>query len=163
MSEKSAKAPGGVSDQRELWAAIEGLQRLAEVFDRRRQQLAHEVGLSDGQWRLLEEVATEHFMPSLFARRRRCTPAAVSRTLKQLLAADMIGVSISSKDARQRDYALTDRGRRALEHVQSSRERALDAVWRDLPRAELERFGSFSAALADRLELYAEQVESTPE
>ncbi len=163
MRNRSAKRKDGPLDQRELWVAVEGLQRLAEVFDRRRQQLAREVGLTDGQWRLLEEVASEHFMPSLFARRRRCTPAAVSRTLKQLLAGEMIRVSISSADARQRDYTLTERGRSALEHVRRSREQALDAVWRDLPRDELERFGIFSAALAKRLELYAEQMESAQE
>ena len=68
-----------------LYRAIEGLQRLAELFERRRAQLARRVGLSDPQWRVLEEIAREDFMPSLFARRRDAHPAAVSRTLRQLL------------------------------------------------------------------------------
>ena len=65
--------------------AIASLQRLADVFRERRRQLAREVGLSEAQWRMLEEVADDGFMPSMFARRRDCTPAAVSRTLRQLL------------------------------------------------------------------------------
>ena len=64
----------------EIHRAITGLQRLTDVFRERRRQLAAEVDLSETQWRLLEEVADEHFMPSMFARARDCTPAAVSRT-----------------------------------------------------------------------------------
>jgi len=44
-----------------LYAAIEGLGRLAEVLERRRRQLAGQVGLSPLQWRVLEEVAREAF------------------------------------------------------------------------------------------------------
>lgn len=142
-------------EARGLYSAIEGLQRLAEVFDLRRQQLAREAGLTDAQWRVLEEIGREDFMPSLFARRRECTAAAISRTLRQLQDLNLIAVSISAADARQRDYRLTAAGRRTLEKLRQSRERALDAVWSDLPAAEIERFGRFSAELASRLEAYA--------
>ena len=108
--------------------------------------------------RLLEEIARDDFMPSLFARQRDCSAAAVSRTLRQLQDAGLARAAISSQDARQRDYRLTARGARLLEALQASRERALDAVWRDLPDSEIERFGRFSARLADRLEAYAERV-----
>ncbi len=151
---------GERKDDGSLYAAIEGLQRLAEVFDRRRRQLASVVGLSDAQWRVLEEIARQGFMPSLFARRRQCTAAAVSRTLRQLQERGLVTVAISAGDARQRDYALTAKGRRVLSHLRESRERALDAVWRDLPARDIDRFGRFSAELADRLERYAESVRS---
>jgi DNA-binding MarR family transcriptional regulator len=141
-----------------LYSAIEGLQRLADLFERRRRQLAAEAGLTDAQWRLLEEIGRKDFMPSLFARRRDCTPAAVSRTLRQLQDQSLVKAAISAEDARQRKFRLTARGRRMLEGLQASRERALDAVWRDLPAGEIERFGRFSARLADRLEAYADGV-----
>ena len=67
------------------YEAIRVLQELADVFEKRRQQLAAEAGVSDLQWRVLEQVAEEDFMPSLFARSRSQSPAGVSRTLRQLL------------------------------------------------------------------------------
>ena len=138
-----------------LYGAIASLTRLAEVFERRRLQLAREVGLSDPQWRVLEEIGSEAFMPSLFARSREAHPAAVSRTLRQLQDGGLVEVSISSDDARQRRYRLTARGRRVLDKVRRARERAIDAVWRGLPRKRLEEFARFSELLAERLEAYA--------
>jgi len=143
-----------------LYAAIDALQRLAELMDRRRRQLAEVVGLSDPQWRVLEQIGRDDFLPSLFARSRECSPAAVSRTLRQLLERELVAVSISQRDARRRDYALTLEGRRLLDELQQRRERALDAVWTDFSRDELERFVRFGAELADRLEIYAAQAEA---
>jgi DNA-binding MarR family transcriptional regulator len=79
--------------------------------------------------------------------------------LRQLLERKLVVVSISQRDARQREYALTPKARRVLAELRERRERALDAVWRDFSRAELERFVRFGAELADRLEGYAAQVE----
>jgi DNA-binding MarR family transcriptional regulator len=143
--------------------AIRGLQRLTDLFERRRSQLAREVGLTDAQWRMLEEVARDDFMPSLFARRTEAHRAAVSRTLRQLQERELVTASISSADGRQRDYAVTARGRRALERLRSSRERAIDAVWAGLPTRDLERFADFAETLADRLEAYARDQEGRGE
>jgi YD repeat-containing protein len=141
---------------RSLPAAIEGLSRLADVFEQRRQQIAREVGLTDAQWRLLEEIGREDFMPSLFARRRRVSPAAVSRTLRQLQDAGLVRAAIAEADGRQRAYSLTAAGRRLSKRTTESRRRALDAVWGDLPEAEIAGFARFSAHLAERLERYAD-------
>ncbi len=138
-----------------LFAAIEGLGRLTEMMERRRRQLAARVGLSPQQWRVLEEIAREDFMPSLFARAQACTPASVSRTLRQLLARELVEVSIAQDDARRRDYVLSKRGARVLERVREAREDALEAVWSHFGRADLVRFAAFSTKLADRLEEYA--------
>ena len=51
--------------------AIANLQRLAEAFAERRRQLAAGIDLTEAQWRVLEEVGDEDFLPSLFARRSR--------------------------------------------------------------------------------------------
>ena len=59
-----SQAPEG---RPEIHEAIRALQQLAELFDLRRRQLASEVGIGEAQWRLLEEVAEEHFMPASFA------------------------------------------------------------------------------------------------
>jgi len=136
--------------------AIEGLQRLSELFAERRRQLAREAGVSEGEWQLLEEIAGERFMPSLFARRREVTPAAVSRTLRQLKARGCIRATIDARDARQRAYRLTPEGRRVLERLRASRARAIAAIWAPLPASELERFGRFARTLAERLEAYAQ-------
>ncbi len=141
---------------RVLARAIAGLQRLADDFIERREQLSAEVGLTPAQWRVLEEVANEDFMPSLFARRRAQSPAAVSKTLRQLADSGLVDVAIGEGDARRRCYTLTTRGRRLLSRLRRSRQLAVAAIWGDLPTRELERFADFSEQLGERLEGYAE-------
>ena len=138
-----------------LHQAISTLQRLAELFVERREQLAAEAGLTIPQWRLLEEIASDHFMPSMFARRRSVSSAAISKGIRGLLDRDLVSVKVSPEDGRQRDYALTARGRRTLAGLRTRRERAIEAVWSDLPARELRRFAVFGERLADRLEEYA--------
>jgi DNA-binding MarR family transcriptional regulator len=142
-----------------LFRAIEQLGRLTQLMERRRQQLARSVGLSPQQWRVLEEIAREDFMPSLFARNQECTPAAVSRTLRLLLGRGLVEVAIAAGDARRRDYVLTSAGGRILQRLRAAREEALEAVWSGFGAADLERFGAFGGALADRLEAYATSSE----
>ena len=138
------------------YEAIGVLQELTELFERRRQQLAAEAGLSDLQWRVLEQVAAEGFMPSLFARRRSTDPAGVSRTLRQLLERSLIHVSIGRGDARRRVYGPTARGRRLLAAVRARREEAIAEVWLKLDEEELAAFAAAGAELAARLRAYAE-------
>jgi len=136
--------------------AIARLQRLAELFHLRRGQLARECGLTEAQWRVLEEIATEHFMPSMFARTSESSPPAVSRLIRQLMDRDLVSVSVATTDGRQRRYALTATGRRLLARLRAARARAIDAVWMDLPSAQLDDFVRFSDVLIPRLEAYAE-------
>jgi len=147
----------------DVLGAIASLQRLAELFAERRRQLARDAGLTETQWRLLEEAEGEDFMPSMFARRRACTPAAVSRTLRQLLDRDLVRASIGAADGRQRVYRLTAKGRRTLAGLRRTlaglrekRARAIESVWEDLPRQQLRAFTRFASDLAERLETYLE-------
>ena len=142
-------------DDASIERAIQGLQRLAGLFGERRRQLAREAGLSEGEWQLLEEIEGERFMPSLFARRRRVSPAAISRTLRALKSRGCVRDAIGRRDARQRAYRLTAEGRRVLARLRASRARAIQSIWAPLAAAELERFGRFASELADRLEAYA--------
>ena len=135
--------------------AISSLQRLADVFRERRQQLAAEMDLSETQWRVLEEIDGEGFMPSMFARRRDCTPAAVSRTLRQLLERRLVSVAISEGDARQRVYQVTAGGRSTLRRLGRSRQRAVAATWDRFSAEELEQFTHFAETLSGELETYA--------
>ncbi len=135
--------------------AIGQLQRLADLFARRRTQLATGVGLSEQQWRVLEEIATEHFMPSMFARGRKSTAAAVSRIIRPLLDKQLVSVSVSSNDGRQREYVLTAKGKRTLEALRAQRRRAIDAVWMDIDPQALDAFIRSSGELIARLETYA--------
>lgn len=137
--------------------AIASLQRLAEAFAERRGQLAAAAGLTETQWRVLDEVGGEDFLPSMFARQRSVTAAAVSRTLRQLLERELVRATIGADDGRQRVYRLTARGRRALKRVHDAREAAVDEVWATLPAADLEAFSVFSEGLAERLEAYAQR------
>lgn len=135
--------------------AIAQLQRLADLFAERRAQLAQGAGLTEQQWHVLEEIATEHFMPSMFARGRQQAPAAISRLIRQLLDKKLVSVSVSSHDGRQREYVLTAKGRRLLDGVRARRQHAVDAIWMTLDPKSLEHFTRFSGDLIDRLETYA--------
>ncbi len=145
------------SETPEALRAIAALQRLAEGFSVRRGQLAAEAGLTEAQWRLLEEVAGEDFMPSMFARRRDCSPAAVSRGLRGLLDAGLVDVSVAQGDGRQRVYRLTREGRKLLGGLRRRRQRAIEGVWRRFDARELDAFVRFATALSESLESYAEQ------
>jgi DNA-binding MarR family transcriptional regulator len=135
--------------------AIECLARLVELTRTRREQLAASVGLTDQQWGVLEEVATDHFMPSLFARRRESSPAAVSKILRQLVDKGLVIAAVAKGDARQRRYTLTARGKRVMDRLRESREAAVQQVWLPLDRDELRSFTDFGRTLIDRLEQYA--------
>jgi DNA-binding MarR family transcriptional regulator len=137
-------------------AAIAALQRLAELFLERRRQLAREVGISEAEWRLLEEIETARFLPSLFAKRRERTAAAVSRGLRGLVDAKLVSASVGESDARQRVYRLTPKGRELMTRLRERRERAVAAIWRGFPAGELAALERFANALADSLERYAE-------
>jgi DNA-binding MarR family transcriptional regulator len=145
------------SKAEKIEAAISRLGRLADLFQRRRAQLARGVGLTVQQWRVLEEVSTEHFLPSLFARERECTPAAISKILRQLLAKGLIRAAISTEDGRQRRYRLTAEGCRVTEQLREDRRHAIRVIWSDLPGQEVTRFARFAGELGDRLEGFADQ------
>lgn len=137
--------------------AIECLGRLTDAFQRRREQLAASVGLSDGQWGVLEEISREHFMPSMFAKTRDSSAAAVSKTLRQLLDKDLVSVSLSKTDGRQRAYVLTAKGKRVLETLREERELAIEKIWLTLEPAEIQQFVTFGTELSERLEQYGGQ------
>jgi DNA-binding MarR family transcriptional regulator len=144
-------------------AAIECLGRLAELYAERREQLARSVGLTDQQWGVLEEIATEHFMPSLFARRRESSAAAVSKMLRQLSDKGLIVASIGKDDARQRTFSLTARGRRVMDKLRESRRDAIRDVWLTLDRDAVRSFTSFGTELIRRLEQYAGSAQLSKE
>ncbi len=153
----TSQAKPTTSTEEPVGQAISKLQRLSDLFIQRREQLAAEAGISVGQWRVLEEIASEHFMPSLFARRRSVSPAAVSKLIRGLLDRDLVAVEIAAADARQRSYLLTRQGLRTLEAMRRSRQRAIDRVWAGLPENELKRFARFAEKLSDRLEAYSDE------
>jgi DNA-binding MarR family transcriptional regulator len=134
--------------------AIACLGRLSAAFRRRRELLASSVGLSDGQWGVLEEIAAEHFMPSMFARTRDSSAAAVSKTLRQLLDKNLISVSLSKSDGRQRAYLLTAAGKRVLARLRREREQAVERIWLTLSQTDMKRFIAFASELSLRLEQY---------
>ena len=136
----------------ELDQAIAALQRLSELFLLRRRQLAEDAGITETQWRVLEEIADEHFMPSLFARERQRTAAAVSRTLRSLVDQGLAEASLGEDDARRRIYRLTTRGRSLQRSLRRQREEAIQAVWGEFKPAELRGFVRFADVLGDRLE-----------
>jgi len=135
--------------------AIANLQRLTDLFQERRAQLATEAGLTEQQWDFLERIATEHFMPSLFARRRESSAAAVSRLIRQLLDKRLVTASARDHDGRQRQYVLTAKGRRTLDALRAGRQAAIDVIWASLDRGALATFTEVSAELIRRIEAYA--------
>jgi DNA-binding MarR family transcriptional regulator len=141
----------------QVHAAIACLRRLTDAFTRRRQALAASVDLTEGQWGVLEEIATQHFMPSMFARHRASSAAAVSKTLRQLKGKGLVTVALSKNDGRQRDYVLTAKGARLLATLREERELAIEKIWATLPPAAIEAFVTFGNQLAGRLEHYGNQ------
>ncbi|HVU03788.1 MAG TPA: MarR family winged helix-turn-helix transcriptional regulator [Polyangiaceae bacterium] len=139
----------------EAHAAIAVLARLSELYQERRAQLAESVGLSDQQWGVLEEIATEHFMPSLFARRRESSAAAVSKILRQLSEKGLVVAAIAKGDGRQRTYSLTAKGRKVMAELRKGRQDAVAEVWLALPAPGLESFTELGKELIARLERYA--------
>jgi DNA-binding MarR family transcriptional regulator len=135
--------------------AIAGLTRLSDVFQQRREQLASRVGLTVSQWSLLEEISTEHFMPSMFAQNEATSRAAVSKVIRQLLDRKLIQVAISAVDGRQRDYTLTVGGKATLERLRAERQKAIDAIWLPLDADALSQFNKFTALLVERIERFA--------
>lgn len=144
-------------DTETIHQSIAQLQRLAELFQQRRHQLARRAGLSEQQWRVLEEISTEHFIPSMFARSRESSAAAVSKVLRLLLDKELVRVSVSESDGRQRTYELSPKGQRTLERLRRDRQHAIETIWSDLPVDELRRFNRLGAELIARIERYASQ------
>lgn len=144
-------------------AAIACVTRLTELTQQRRVQLATEVGLTDQQWGVLEEIATEHFMPSLFARRRDSSPAAVSKILRQLSDKGLVVAEIAAGDGRQRRYSLTAEGRRVMARLRTSREAAIQELWLTLDATGLRAFTQFSQVIIERLERYGATMISKKE
>src|SRR5258707_2997976 len=103
-----------------IFRAIEAMTSLAEIFERRREVLARDAGITIEQWRVLEEISTEHFIPSMFARSRDSSAAAVSKILRQLLDTRFGSSSIGLDDRRDRQYKLTAPGTRKLSPLQNS-------------------------------------------
>lgn len=163
MSSTMPAATDETATTADAHAAIECLGRLAEIYEERRAQLARSVGLTDQQWGVLEEIATEHFMPSLFARRRASSAAAVSKILRQLVDKGLIVAAIGKDDARQRTFSLTARGRRVMENLRERRKEAIRDVWLALDRDRLRAFTDFGTELIERLERYAMAARSERE
>lgn len=137
-------------------AAIECLQRLSEAFGERRRQLAGSVGLTEHQWGVLEEISSEHFMPSMFAKKRDSSPAAVSKTLRQLIDKDLVRVTVRPNDGRQRKYQLSERGKRIMNQLRQERADAIAAIWMTFTDDELRTFTEFGNRLTDALEEYGQ-------
>lgn len=142
-----------------IHAAIDCLRRLSEAFSERRAHLAQAVGLTEHQWDVLEEISTEHFMPSMFAKHRDSSRAAVSKTLRQLLDKGLILASIDKQDARQRRYVLTAKGKRTMQQLREHRQRAIEAIWLNLEPEDVERFTAFGNQLSEHLEQYVRRQE----
>lgn len=143
----------------EIHEAVACLQRLTDLFRQRRQALATGVGLTEQQWSVLEEIATEHFMPSLFAKQSERTPAAVSKVLRQLLDKNFIVVSLSPEDGRHRNYELSTKGARMLSQLREQREHAIAEIWEPFDSVAVREFALFGGQLSQRLEQYARSQE----
>jgi DNA-binding MarR family transcriptional regulator len=140
--------------------SIARLQRLSDLFVARREELARRVGLTEQQWRVLEEISTEHFIPSMFARSQDSSAAAVSKVLRQLLDKDLVRVSISENDGRQRAYELSPAGKRAMTRLRRLRQDAIEDVWLALPKGELARWSELSREIIERIEQHAEREQA---
>ncbi len=146
----------------EIHEAIDCLGRLSEIFRQRRQELAASVGLTEQQWSVLDEIENEQFMPSMFARRRESSPAAVSKILRQLQDKELVVVSVDASDGRQRHYELSARGNRTLAELRARRQHAIEHVWQRFDAEVLESFTCFGNELIGSLERYSSETVGPP-
>lgn len=137
--------------------SIERLTRLTTLFQKRRSQLAESVGLTEHQWGVLEEISSEHFIPSMFARQRESSPAAVSKTIRQLVDKGFVKVSLHDGDGRQRNYDLTTEGQQVMSQLRQRRGDAIERVWGGLQTPQLLAFNAFAEELETRLQELVEQ------
>ena len=151
-----AKPPALVDVHR----AVECLGRLTEIFRERRQQLAASVGLTEQQWSVLDEIEQADFMPSMFARQRESSPAAVSKILRQLQDKGLVVVSLSESDGRQRHYVLSALGQQTLERLREKRQHAIAQVWLEFAADDVVAFTRFGNELIERLERYSKDYAS---
>ena len=134
-----------------VFQAIRQLQILTNLFIKKRRELAARVGLTEAQWRLLDEIEQNDFMPSLFASERENTKAAISKTLRQLVDASLITVEISAHDARQRKYSLTPLAEEKLRKLTRLREEAIQKIWMPIDERLLDPMLAFNEALISNL------------
>ena len=153
---RRGRAPCAKEKETLALGCVEVLGMLAALFDERRRQLAEVAGLTVQQWQVLEELQSEHFMPSMFAQQRASSAAAVSKILRQLTDKGIIVAHVSGDDARKRDYEVTHLGKTLLAQVRRERKRAIDEVWLSLSDEELKRFHKAGGTIAERLRLWAE-------
>jgi DNA-binding MarR family transcriptional regulator len=135
--------------------AIGLVQRLSDIFQKRRTVLAGEVGLTEKQWLVLERISDEHFMPSMFAKEQASSPAAVSKIVRQLIDKGVISVSFNDADARHREYQLTAAGKKTMSRLRALREAAIDQIWMAQDEEALERFCDFSTQLIASIETFS--------
>jgi DNA-binding MarR family transcriptional regulator len=138
-----------------IFRAIEAMGTLSELFERRREVLARDAGITIEQWRVLEEISREHFIPSMFARSRDSSAAAVSKILRQLLDSGLVSAAIGRDDRRNRHYKLTAKGNRTLRELRAARENAIEAIWTGFSANELAAFSEFAERLSERIERYS--------
>ena len=144
----------------DIHEAIACLARLSDAYTGRRQELAAGVGLTEQQWSVLDEIENEQFMPSLFARRRESSAAAVSKILRQLQDKELVVVSLNSSDGRQRNYELSARGKSTLERLREQRQHAISEVWLEFDAEAVGGFTRFGNELIERLERYSKDYAS---
>jgi DNA-binding MarR family transcriptional regulator len=145
----------------DIHAAIACLARLSEAYAGRRQELAASVGLTEQQWSVLDEIENEQFMPSLFARRRESSAAAVSKILRQLQDKELIVVSVRATDGRQRHYELSPLGTQKMDRLRELRQHAIAEVWDKVDPDQLRGFTRFGNELSERLEFYSKQQDQS--
>ncbi len=141
------------------YEAIELMRLLTAVFLKRRGQLAAKVGLTEQEWILLERMQTEHFMPSMFAKERDSSPAAVSKILRRLMEKKIIEAQLSNKDSRKREYCLTAEGKKVMSSLREMRERAIKNIWMTFDEKTLSTFCDFGSRLIESIELYSQKEE----
>ncbi|MEO8177459.1 MAG: MarR family transcriptional regulator [Deltaproteobacteria bacterium] len=150
---------GNAAALADIHEAIACLSRLTEVYGSRRQELAEQAGLTEQQWSVLDEIENEAFMPSLFARRRESSAAAVSKILRQLQDKELVVVSVRANDGRQRHYELSALGKQTMNRLRTLRQHAISEVWERLDATEVKAFARFGNELLERLERYSRELD----
>jgi len=82
--------------------------------------------------------------------------------LCQLLDKDLVSVTLSKSDGRQRDYVLTAKGKRIMQTLRDERALAIEKIWLKLDAHLIKTFVSFGTKLSEHLEDYGSTQQKEP-
>ncbi|HKL69968.1 MarR family transcriptional regulator [Salibaculum sp.] len=137
------------------------LRRILRATEWYARDLAHAVGLSPAQLRVLQIVAErESATPKLLARQMGVSQATVTALVDKLVARGLVSRVPSEQDRRQTNIVATDLGRERLDDAPDALQQRYVAAFKQLQGWEQAQLVSSLERVADMLD--AQDIDAAP-